>query len=61
MCDCYGEKCKECEEVIPIHLGDYETSRDEIEVYCKEHIPPVNCRIFVLKEDDCYRDWETFT
>ncbi len=50
MCDCYEAKCKVCGiSGLPVHLGDYETNRDEIEVYCKGHIPPTNCRIFVTK------------
>lgn len=43
MCDCYGHKCdaEGCENVIPMHLGDYMTSRAEIKVYCDEHVSAV--------------------
>ena len=34
MCDCYTAKCAKCGRDIPMHLGDFETKRDEIEVYC---------------------------
>ena len=50
MCDIYEAKCKVCGiGGIPIHLGDYETGRDEVEIYCGGHIPPTDCRVFVLK------------
>lgn len=41
MCDCYGEKCahKGCSVIIDMHLGDFETERDEVNVYCSEHLP----------------------
>lgn len=39
MCDCYGHKCEKCDTTLDIHLGDYDTGREEIEVYCDEHIP----------------------
>ena len=34
MCDIYSHKCKFCGDEIEMHLGDYETDRDEIEVVC---------------------------
>lgn len=52
MCNCYDAKCKECDTRLPIHLGDWNTEEDEIEVFCNEHIPYVNARIFTLKEDE---------
>ena len=41
MCDCYAHTCnhKNCTTKIPIHLGDYETGREEIAVFCGSHIP----------------------
>jgi hypothetical protein len=41
MCDCYEHRCdkKGCKVFVPIHLGDYETDRDEIKVFCGKHIP----------------------
>ena len=54
MCDCYDENCSEkgCQELLPVHLGDYETNREEIKVYCENHIPINDCRIFIIKEED---------
>lgn len=37
MCDCYAHKCRLCNEVIPMHLGDFNTGRSEIDVYCWRH------------------------
>ncbi len=40
MCDIYTATCEVCGKRIGMHLGDYETKRDEIKVYCSKHIPP---------------------
>ena len=37
MCDCYGHKCLLCDERVPIHLGDFNTRREEINVICHKH------------------------
>jgi len=39
MCDCYTERCKGCNQEIEMHLSDYDTDRDEIEVFCKGCMP----------------------
>ena len=39
MCDCYTDKCKECGDEIEMHLEDFDTGRDEVEVYCSAHFP----------------------
>jgi hypothetical protein len=39
MCDCYYHPCKACGLPLPVHLRDFDTGRDEIEVYCRKHIP----------------------
>jgi len=41
MCDVYFEKCAypECEIRMYLHLANFATGRDEIEVYCYKHIP----------------------
>ena len=39
MCDCYTDYCKVCKEPIEMHLEDFNTPQDEIEVYCGKHIP----------------------
>jgi len=45
MCDCYVHGCnhKTCSFEINMHLGDFETGRDEIEVFCGSHIPKERC------------------
>ena len=47
MCEIYEHPCKICKTPIEIHLGNYETSPDEIEVFCKDHIPKND--VFVWK------------
>ena len=39
MCDCYVDKCRVCGEEIEMHLGDFSTGQDEVEVYCGVHLP----------------------
>lgn len=39
MCDIYVAGCAKCGTEIAMHLGDYNTSKDEIKVYCEKHIP----------------------
>jgi len=39
MCDCFGKKCEHCSEIIEVHLGDFNTGREEIKAYCSLHIP----------------------
>ncbi len=39
MCDCYNHKCANCDERIPMHIGDFCLERGEIDVYCSRHIP----------------------
>ena len=34
ICDCYGELCIGCGVMLPMHLGDFDTDRDEIAVVC---------------------------
>jgi len=46
MCDCYTTGCKICGVLLPVHLGDYMTKRGEIEVFCRQHLPIENVRIF---------------
>ena len=39
MCDCYTDKCKVCGVEIKMHLGDYSTNRNEVEVFCEGCLP----------------------
>ncbi len=41
MCDVYFHQCShpECGVELYLHLSDFDTRRDEIEVFCNAHIP----------------------
>ena len=39
VCDCYTDKCRVCGEEVEMHLSDYNTAPEEIEVYCGSHAP----------------------
>lgn len=47
MCDCYTAKCENCDIEIPMHLGDFNTGRDEIKIFCNKHIPTDNKEIVI--------------
>jgi len=32
-------KCKKCEVEIDMHLADFSTGPEEVDVYCEKHIP----------------------
>lgn len=38
MCDCYTDKCINCEREIQIHIADYCTPRENVRVYCPKCI-----------------------
>jgi hypothetical protein len=40
-----------CGEYLPVHLGDYMTGRKEIEVFCQDHLPDNNIKIFTLIQE----------
>ncbi len=42
--------------IIPMHLGDYLTGRDEIEVYCSDHIPKFGKWVTIWEIGDA-EDW----
>ncbi len=56
MCDCYAHKCECCEELIPMHIGDYEFPREDFRVWCEKHVgeAPAGATIFetIEPEDD---------
>lgn len=58
MCDCYGHKCGVCGREWPIHLMDFATNREEINVYCEKHFPftkitsPNPFSKFKIKDED---------
>ena len=46
MCEIINIPCKVCKVEIEIHLGDWNTSASEIEVFCRNHIPEKNVVIW---------------
>lgn len=34
MCNCYTHKCADCGKPIEMHLGDFDTEPEEIDVWC---------------------------
>jgi hypothetical protein len=49
MCDIQIINCKICKTPIEIHLGNYDTFPNEIEVFCKDHLPKENVIIWASK------------
>ena len=52
MCNCYSAQCEKCDKMLPMHLGDFDTGEDEIQVFCDAHIPEEDVRVFVMTEDE---------
>lgn len=38
MCDCYGHKCECCDELVPMHIGDFAYPQEAFRVWCEKHI-----------------------
>jgi len=53
MCDCYVERCaiKTCPNTFDIHIGDFCIRREELEIYCEEHLPKENAIVFIFEKD----------
>lgn len=63
MCDVYQHKCKECDTMLDIHLGNFSTEREEIEVFCQNHLPEEDVRIFTVttpdqRDENIYSGWK---
>lgn len=61
MCDCYNHKCAhpECATTMPMHLEDFDTDSDEINVYCEKHLPSTTLHqgtLFRYKDED-EKEW----
>lgn len=60
MCDCYDHQCKYCDKRLPMHLADFLTGQDEIEVVCKdclekESSPQHPYIVFKCKDENDYK------
>ena len=51
MCEIYTAYCQVCGLPIEMHLGDWLTNQDEIEVFCKGHIPKENVVVWEASND----------
>ncbi len=60
MCDCYGHKCECCDELVPMHIGDFAYGREAFRVWCEKHIEeaPSGAVIFELTEPEAGIDSE---
>jgi hypothetical protein len=48
MCDIYFHKCKTCNNYCEMHLGDFDTTQEEINVYCNDCSKKMPKNNFVL-------------
>lgn len=59
MCEIIYIPCKVCGSEIEMHLGDFETNQNEIEVFCNLHIPEKDVVIWSdCKGCSTHGDWE---
>lgn len=59
MCDCYGHKCELCDELIPMHIGDFKFPRENFKVWCEKHIAQAHEGAVIfesIQDDDNYLD-----
>ena len=38
MCDCFNPSCHLCDRRLPLHIADFCTERENVEVYCAAHV-----------------------
>lgn len=58
MCNCYGHKCEVCDEVIPMHIGDFKFPPSRFKAWCPSHVKqaePGSVVFTLLKRDWPYR------
>ena len=54
MCNCLMMPCKVCGTLLPLHLGDWLTQPEEVECYCRSHLPKGNVTVFILTKSEKY-------
>jgi len=59
MCDILSKPCEICGTMLPMHLGDYNTSRKEIMVFCNKCILSSTFNMFYDSEKCIV--WDTHT
>ena len=57
MCNCYWQKCQLCNKKIPVHITDFLVAPEEVEVFCSQHLPEVDC--FIWRVTKNIRDGKT--
>ena len=50
MCDCYEQKCEQCQQMIPVHIADFCTAKENLQVFCDQHLPEADCFIYTVME-----------
>lgn len=58
MCDCYEQKCEQCAEMIPVHIADFCTPRENLQVFCQKHLPESDCFIHTIIEGKQDREYD---
>ena len=48
MCDCYWPTCERCSTRIPLHIADFCMSREDISVFCPDHLPRRNVVVYEI-------------
>ena len=61
MCDCYSAQCEACDEMLPVHIGDFIVPRETVQVRCDKHRPPADESGWVAFHNCVDKDYdETF-
>ena len=46
MCDCYWPTCERCSTPVPLHIADFCMPREDISVFCADHMPRRNVVVY---------------
>lgn len=46
MCDCDGPRCERCATSVPLHIADFCMPREDIAVFCANHLPRRNVVVY---------------
>lgn len=58
MCNCFWQKCQQCDEMIPVHITDFCTPRGNLQVFCEKHLPDSDCFIHTVVEPKQDREYD---
>ena len=50
MCRIYAAKCMKCPRLIQIHLADFKLEPEDVQVFCRRHLPKADVVIHTVSQ-----------